>query len=105
MNKDEMIQKALKKDIDLSPKEYAEKMKQADKATKAHGVEGKAPLTESVRERRMRMNYYGTMINIGMSILAAVDELNNNLKILNNIIVLLSGGDASANESNAASGD
>ena len=101
MNKDEMIKEALERDVDLSPAEYAEKSKKADKTTAAHGIKGKAPISEIARERRMRMNYYGTVINIGMSILAALDELNNNVKILNNNIVLLSGGEASANEPDA----
>ena len=97
-NKEEIIKEALERDVDLSNEEYAEKMKKADKSTAAHGVQGKAPLSESARERRMRMNYYGTMLNIEMSILAALDELINNVKILNNNIVILSGGEASANE-------
>ena len=101
MNKEEMIKKALEKDIDLPAEEYAEKMKQSDRATAAHGVDGEAPLDEEARERRMRMNFYGTMINIEMSILAALDELNNNVKILNNNLVVISGGGVSANESDA----
>ena len=97
MDKEEMIQKALEKDIELSPEEYAEKMKSADKATEAHGVEGDAPVNEEERERRIRMNFYGTMLNVEMSILAALDDINNNLKVLNNNIVYLLGGEASAN--------
>ena len=102
MNKEEMIQKALEKDIDISAEEYAGKIRESDKATAAHGVEGEAPLNEVERERRMRMNFYGTMINIEMSILAALDELNNNVKVLNNNIVYLSGG---ANESESNTGN
>jgi hypothetical protein len=94
MTKEEQIKKSLERDTDISREEYAEKMRQADAATAAHGVAGEAPLTEGERERRMRMNYYGTMVNIGMSILAAIDELTENIKILNNNIVILSGGEA-----------
>ena len=105
MSKEEMIEKALNKDTELSAPKYAEKMRESDRATAAHGVEGEAPLNEEERERRMRMNFYGTMINIEMSILAALDELNNNVKVLNNNLVILSGGEASGNESNTDTGN
>ena len=101
---EKMIKKALEKDVDLTREEYAEKQKKADKTTAAHGVEGKAPISERERERRMRMNYYGTVINIGMSILAALDDINNNIKTLNNNIVILSGG-TNANESESDTGN
>jgi hypothetical protein len=64
-----------------------EKAAVADKTTAAHGVEGEAPLTEEERERRMRMNYYGTVINVGMSILAALDDIADKLVTVNNNIV------------------
>ena len=99
MNKEEMIQKALKRDVDLSREEYLDKMKKADEVTEAHGITGEAPISEEERERRMRMNFYGTMLNIEMSILAALDEINNNIKVLNNNIVCLAGGEADASDS------
>lgn len=86
------IDKALNEDLNLSRREYAEKKEKADKITAANGVEGEAPLSEEERERRMRMNYYGTVINIGMAILAALDDVANRITTLNNNIVSLAGG-------------
>lgn len=71
----EMIDNALNADTELPREEYAKKCAEADKITAAHGIEGEAPLTEEERERRMRMNYYGSIINIGMNVLAALNEV------------------------------
>lgn len=76
------IDEALNADVDLSREEYAEKCAKADEVTAAHGVEGDAPISEEERERRMRMNYYGSMINIGMNILAAFNEVCARLESL-----------------------
>ena len=71
------IKDALERDAALSREEYAEKQKKADEITAAHGVEGEAPLSEEERERRMRMNFYGSMLNVMMALYSAVEQLNN----------------------------
>lgn len=76
---EEMIQNALKADVDLSEEEYKEKMEQADKSTEAHGMTGKAPLSEAKRHKRIEMNYYGLSINYMANILG---ELVNTNRIL-----------------------
>lgn len=103
MNIKEAINNALERDVDLTREEYAEKRREADEITAAHGVKGEAPLTEEERERRMRMNYYGTMLNVSMSVLAALDDIADKLTTINNNIVILGGGDIG--ECNSASGD
>lgn len=92
MTNAEIAEKALNEDLDLSREEYAAKKERADKITEAHGVEGEAPLSEDERERRMRMNYYGSVLNVGMAILAAIDDVANRITTLNNNIVNLAGG-------------
>ena len=85
MNTTEAIEKALNANVDLSREEFAKKAEEADRITAAHGVEGEAPLTEEERERRMRMNYYGTVLNVLMSMLAAIDDLADNVDTINNV--------------------
>ena len=92
MTNEEIVNKALNEDVDLSREEYAAKKAKADEVTAAHGVEGEAPLTEDERERRMRMNYYGSTLNIMMAILSAIDDLCERITTLNNNIVALGGG-------------
>ncbi len=92
MTNEEIVAKALTEDIDLTREEYAAKKAEADKITAAHGIEGEAPLSEDERERRMRMNYYGSVLNILMATLAAVDDLADRITTLNNNIVALGGG-------------
>ena len=92
MTNAEIAEKALNEDIDLSREEYAAKKERADQITAAHGIEGEAPLSEEERERRMRMNYYGSVLNVGMAILAALDDVANRITTLNNNIVNLAGG-------------
>lgn len=87
MNTNEAIEKALNANVDLSREEFAKKAEEADRITAAHGVGGEAPLTEEERERRMRMNYYGSVLNIAMAVLAAVDDLADKLVTLNNNVV------------------
>lgn len=70
------IEKALNKDVDLSKKEYKKKMKEADRSTEKHGVEGKAVLSEKKRHKRMQMNFYGSALNVMVSILAEVSQTN-----------------------------
>lgn len=100
----EAIEKALNEDVDLTREEYAEKKKRADEITAAHGVEGEAPLTEDERERRMRMNYYGSTLNVFCAILAALDDIANRITTLNNNIVELAGGELRGND-NTDTGD
>ena len=98
MTNAEIAEKALNEDLDLTREEYEEKKARADKITAAHGVEGEAPLSEEERERRMRMNYYGSVLNVGMAILAALDDIANRVTTLNNNIVNLAGGGAADDE-------
>lgn len=76
---EEMIQNALNADVNLSEEEYRAKMEQADKSTEAHGMTGKAPLSEAKRHKRIEMNYYGLSINYMANILG---ELVNTNRIL-----------------------
>lgn len=108
MTNTEITEKALNEDIDLTREAYAEKKAKADEITAAHGVEGEAPISEEERERRMRMNYYGSVLNVGMAILAALDDIANRITTLNNNIVNLAGGGVSDDErstNNPDSGD
>ena len=74
------IQAALIKDVDLSPEEYRAKNEAADVSTKAHGVKGRAALTEGQRHKRIQMNFYGTVLNILVGVLAEVSETNRILR-------------------------
>ena len=74
------IKEALEKDADLSPEEYRAKNEAADESTKAHGVKGRAALTEGQRHRRIQMNFYGSTLNILVGILAEVSETNKLLR-------------------------
>ncbi len=76
MTNKEYIDEALNRDVDLSASEYREKCELADKATAAHGVDGKAPVSESVRHKRMQSNFYGTTLNVMLSILAELSRTN-----------------------------
>jgi hypothetical protein len=91
MTKEEMIEKALTDNIDLPRDEYRELCEKADNTTAAHGVEGEAPLTEEERERRMRMNYYGSTLNVMMAILAALDDIADRITTMNNNLCALGG--------------
>lgn len=71
----EQVNEALNKDLDLSDEEMRAKFEQADKITDKHGVEGKAPVSEAKRLKRMTMNYYGTSLNIGASTLGALNSI------------------------------
>lgn len=76
------IKDALMRDVDLSPEEYREKNEKADASTKAHGVKGRAALTETIRHKRIQMNFYATMLNVAVSLLAEVTETNRLLRIM-----------------------
>ena len=90
------IKDALERDVDLSREEYAEKQKKADEITAAHGVEGEAPLSEEERERRMRMNFYGSTLNVMMALYSAVEQLNNGVAAIASM--LTNGGTNNGNE-------
>lgn len=74
--REEYIEKALNKDIDLSESEYREKCVQADISTKVHGVEGRAPISETMRYKRIQTNFYGTCLNVLLSALAELSQMN-----------------------------
>lgn len=77
-----MIKEALEKDVDLSPEEYRAKNEAADASTKAHGVKGRAALTEGQRHKRIQMNFYGTVLNVLVGILSEVSETNRLLRLV-----------------------
>ena len=79
---EQTIKEALEKDVDLSPEEYRAKNEAADASTKAHGVKGRAALTEGQRHKRIQMNFYGTVLNILVSVLAEASETNRLLRLL-----------------------
>lgn len=73
---EKMIAEALTKNVDLTESEYRKLCENADKSTKAHGVSGRAALTESTRHKRIQTNFYGTCINILLSALAELSQTN-----------------------------
>ena len=81
-NLNEEVKKALMRDVDLSEEEYRAKNEAADASTKAHGVRGRASLTEATRHKRIQMNFYGTALNIMVGILAEVSETNRLLRYM-----------------------
>ena len=86
MTIEEQVTKALNEDIDLSKEEYKAKKIQADKITGAHGVEGKAPLSETQRLKRMLMNYMGSSLNIFVSILSELDNVSRMIQDQNALL-------------------
>lgn len=74
--KNEYIEQALNKDVELSENKYKEKCKQADKSTAVHGVEGRAPISEAVRHKRIQTNFYGTCLNVLLSALSELNQIN-----------------------------
>lgn len=88
-NLQEEVKAALMRDVDLSEEDYRAKNEAADKNTAAHGVKGKAALTESRRHKRIQMNFYGTTLNIMVGLLAEVTETN---RLLRHIISKSEGG-------------
>ncbi len=78
----EAINQALIQDIDLSAEEYKKKCEMADTTAKVNGVEGKAPVSEAVRHKRIQLNFYGTILNFMASLLCEVSETNRLLREL-----------------------
>lgn len=70
-----LIEESLLKDINLTEKEYRAKRHASDKQTAKNGFEGEASLSETVRARRMSMNFYGTVLNILLNIHATNLEM------------------------------
>ena len=70
------IDTALHKDVELSESEYRKKCRKADKSTAAHDVQGKAPIGESTRHKRIQTNFYGTCLNVLLSLLAEASQTN-----------------------------
>jgi hypothetical protein len=81
---DKDIEMALNADVELSEKEYAEKCAMMDESTKQHGVEGKAPLSEAKRHKRIQTNYYATSMNILINMYQVLAEIAADLKELKN---------------------
>lgn len=71
------IKTALEKDVDLTTEEYKAKIEAADKSTKAHGFEKKAPVSEAVRHKRIQSNFYGYSLNMLNALLAEQTRTNN----------------------------
>ena len=80
--KQDLVRKALTLNVNLTDEEYAKLIEKADQQTKNNGVEGRAPRSEAVRQRRMSMNYYGTSLNISLNVMVAIEEMHNTLKAL-----------------------
>lgn len=79
---EENINAALNANVDLSKEEYAQKSAIADESTKVHGVKGKAPVSESVRHKRVQTNFYATALNILINIYQVQCEIADSLKEL-----------------------
>ena len=76
MTNQEYIDAALNRDTELSEREYRVKCVSADKSTETHGVGGKAPVSEAVRHKRIQSNFYGTALNVMLSLLAEQTRTN-----------------------------
>lgn len=78
------IDVALNANVELSKEEYAKNCANADESTKTHGVEGRAPLSEATRHKRVQTNFYATALNILVNIYQLQCEIADSLKELNN---------------------
>ncbi len=76
------IKQALEKNVDLSKEEYADLSKKADQSTETHGIEGKAPISETLRHKRIQSNYYGIDLNIKTQELAALANIETLLQMI-----------------------
>ena len=77
---EKQINEALSKDVDLSTEEYREKVVKADEITAGHGATTKAPISESVRHKRIQSNFYGISLNFLANLLG---ELATQTQLLN----------------------
>ena len=87
--KEKYIKEALEKDVDLSAEEYREKCLKADNSTATHGVEGKAPVSEAIRHKRIQSNFYGTSLNVMLSVLSEISFTN---ELLSDIRLMIYAG-------------
>ena len=71
----EEIKKALEDGVDLPEAEYMARAEAADRTTEAHGVAGDAPISEEQRHKRIQSNFYGTALNIMLSLYSAAEEI------------------------------
>lgn len=74
--REEYMNQALNRDVELNKDEYRAKCENADKSTAIHGVEGRAPLSETMRHKRVQTNFYGTCLNVLLSALAELSQTN-----------------------------
>lgn len=79
---EEEINTALNANVDMSKEEYVKACTAADKSTKTHGVEGRAPISEAVRHKRVQTNFYATALNILVNIYQLTAEVADTLKEL-----------------------
>ena len=77
------IETALNANVDLNEEEYREVCEKADGCTKAHGVKGRAALSEARRHKRVQTNFYATALNILINIYQLTAEIAESLKELN----------------------
>lgn len=78
------IETALNANVDLSDEEYRAVCEKADGCTKAHGVKGRAALSEARRHKRIQLNFYATALNILINIYQLTAEIADSLKELKN---------------------
>lgn len=83
MSKMKDIMQALENNVDLPDEEYKALCEKADKVTASNGIDGKAPLTEARRHKRIQSNFYGMAINILSSIHAGLCEQEELLRVQN----------------------
>lgn len=76
------INTALNANVDMSKEEYAKMCELADETTKVNGVEGKAPVSEAVRHKRVQTNFYATALNILVNLYQLTAEIADSLKDL-----------------------
>ena len=82
MTNQEYIDAALNRDTELGTEEYRAKCKAADRSPAAHDIAGKAPISEAVRHKRIQTNFYGTALNVMLSLLAEISRMNELLSDL-----------------------
>lgn len=79
------INTALNANVDMSKEEYAKMCELADETTKVNGVEGKAPVSEAVRHKRVQTNFYATALNILVNLYQLTAEIADTLKELKEV--------------------
>lgn len=76
------VEQALNENVDMSKEEYVEQSKKMDDSTKKHGVEGRAPVSEAIRHKRVQTNFYATALNVLVNIYQLTAEIAERLKEL-----------------------